>query len=146
MTNAESPGAAAYKGRSVRCLNFLFHERIEFLSSSPGVFLWLFYQEKYYFFYLILRMKKLERKLEENKIKEEKEARDLEAMVQHVEQNLQLMTVSAAIPISYSIQSRGATTQTTSLPVIPASLPASHAHPLFSFRNGLLRQKIMLRN
>lgn len=50
MTNAESPGAAAYKGRSVRCLNFLFHERIEFLSSSPGVFLWLFYQEKYYFF------------------------------------------------------------------------------------------------
>lgn len=91
-------------------------------------------------------MKKLERKLEENKIKEEKEAQDLEAMVQHVEQNLQLMTVSAAIPISYSIQSRGATTQTTSLPVIPVSLPASHAHPLFSFRNGLLRQKIMLRN
>lgn len=40
-------------------------------------------------------MKKLERKLEENKIKEEKEARDLEAMVQHVEQNLQLMTKRA---------------------------------------------------
>lgn len=51
-------------------------------------------------FYLILRLRKLERKLEENKIKEEKEAQDLEAMVQHVEQNLQLMTVSAAIPIS----------------------------------------------
>ncbi|XP_072209151.1 endosome-associated-trafficking regulator 1 [Excalfactoria chinensis] len=40
-------------------------------------------------------MKKLERKLEENKIKEEKEAQDLEAMVQHVEQNLQLMTKRA---------------------------------------------------
>lgn len=39
-------------------------------------------------------MRKLEKKLEENKIKEEKEAQDLEAMVQHVEQNLQLMTVS----------------------------------------------------
>lgn len=42
-------------------------------------------------------MRKLERKLEENKIKEEKEAQDLEAMVQHVEQNLQLMTVSVGI-------------------------------------------------
>lgn len=42
-------------------------------------------------------MRKLERKLEENKIKEEKEAQDLEAMVQHVEQNLQLMTVSAGV-------------------------------------------------
>ncbi|XP_068011986.1 endosome-associated-trafficking regulator 1 [Melanerpes formicivorus] len=41
------------------------------------------------------KMKKLERKLEENKIKEEKEAQDLEAMVQHVEQNLQLMTKRA---------------------------------------------------
>ncbi|KAM6336879.1 endosome-associated-trafficking regulator 1 isoform 2-T2 [Alca torda] len=41
------------------------------------------------------RMRKLERKLEENKIKEEKEAQDLEAMVQHVEQNLQLMTKRA---------------------------------------------------
>ncbi|KAH1179214.1 hypothetical protein KIL84_021797 [Mauremys mutica] len=41
------------------------------------------------------RVKKLEKKLEENKIKEEKEARDLEAMVQHVEQNLQLMTKRA---------------------------------------------------
>lgn len=40
-------------------------------------------------------MRKLEKKLEENKIKEEREAQDLEAMVQHVEQNLQLMTVSA---------------------------------------------------
>ncbi|XP_021269508.1 serologically defined colon cancer antigen 3 [Numida meleagris] len=40
-------------------------------------------------------MRKLERKLEENKIKEEKEAQDLEAMVQHVEQNLQLMTKRA---------------------------------------------------
>lgn len=39
-------------------------------------------------------MRKLEKKLEENKIKEEKEAQDLEAMVQHVEQNLQLMTVN----------------------------------------------------
>ncbi|XP_032056274.1 endosome-associated-trafficking regulator 1 [Aythya fuligula] len=39
------------------------------------------------------KMRKLERKLEENKIKEEKETQDLEAMVQHVEQNLQLMTV-----------------------------------------------------
>lgn len=39
-------------------------------------------------------MRKLEKKLQENKIKEEKEAQDLEAMVQHVEQNLQLMTVS----------------------------------------------------
>uniref|UniRef100_A0A663EW12 Endosome-associated-trafficking regulator 1 n=1 Tax=Aquila chrysaetos chrysaetos TaxID=223781 RepID=A0A663EW12_AQUCH len=39
------------------------------------------------------KMRKLEKKLEENKIKEEKEAQDLEAMVQHVEQNLQLMTV-----------------------------------------------------
>lgn len=42
-------------------------------------------------------MRKLERKLEENKIKEEKETQDLEAMVQHVEQNLQLMTVSGGI-------------------------------------------------
>ncbi|XP_065504760.1 endosome-associated-trafficking regulator 1 [Caloenas nicobarica] len=41
------------------------------------------------------KMRKLEKKLEENKIKEEKEARDLEAMVQHVEQNLQLMTKRA---------------------------------------------------
>ncbi|XP_064027287.1 endosome-associated-trafficking regulator 1 [Pogoniulus pusillus] len=41
------------------------------------------------------KMKKLEKKLEENKIKEEKEAQDLEAMVQHVEQNLQLMTKRA---------------------------------------------------
>ncbi|KAM6372353.1 endosome-associated-trafficking regulator 1 isoform 2-T2 [Pluvialis apricaria] len=41
------------------------------------------------------RMRKLEKKLEENKIKEEKEAQDLEAMVQHVEQNLQLMTKRA---------------------------------------------------
>ncbi|XP_031457717.1 endosome-associated-trafficking regulator 1 [Phasianus colchicus] len=40
-------------------------------------------------------LRKLERKLEENKIKEEKEAQDLEAMVQHVEQNLQLMTKRA---------------------------------------------------
>ena len=42
-------------------------------------------------------MRKLEKKLEENKIKEEKEAQDLEAMVQHVEQNLQLMTVSVGV-------------------------------------------------
>ncbi|NXY92319.1 SDCG3 protein, partial [Alcedo cyanopectus] len=42
------------------------------------------------------RMRKLERKLEENKLKEEKETQDLEAMVQHVEQNLQLMTKRAA--------------------------------------------------
>ncbi|CAM5109676.1 unnamed protein product [Natator depressus] len=41
------------------------------------------------------KIKKLEKKLEENKIKEQKEARDLEAMVQHVEQNLQLMTKRA---------------------------------------------------
>ncbi|CAM5163844.1 unnamed protein product [Eretmochelys imbricata] len=41
------------------------------------------------------KVKKLEKKLEENKIKEQKEARDLEAMVQHVEQNLQLMTKRA---------------------------------------------------
>ncbi|XP_054249223.1 endosome-associated-trafficking regulator 1 [Indicator indicator] len=41
------------------------------------------------------KMKKLQKKLEENKIKEEKEAQDLEAMVQHVEQNLQLMTKRA---------------------------------------------------
>ncbi|KAM9117011.1 LOW QUALITY PROTEIN: endosome-associated-trafficking regulator 1 [Pangshura tecta] len=41
------------------------------------------------------RVKKLEKKLEENKIKEQKEAWDLEAMVQHVEQNLQLMTKRA---------------------------------------------------
>ncbi|XP_068770849.1 endosome-associated-trafficking regulator 1 [Struthio camelus] len=41
------------------------------------------------------KVRKLERKLEENKIKEEKEAQDLEAMVQHVEQNLQLMTKRA---------------------------------------------------
>ncbi|XP_053940167.1 endosome-associated-trafficking regulator 1 isoform X2 [Cuculus canorus] len=39
------------------------------------------------------KLRQLEKKLEENKIKEEKEAQDLEAMVQHVEQNLQLMTV-----------------------------------------------------
>lgn len=45
-------------------------------------------------------MRKLEKKLEENKIKEEKEAQDLEAMVQHVEQNLQLMTVSVGIAIA----------------------------------------------
>ncbi|XP_074871180.1 endosome-associated-trafficking regulator 1 [Carettochelys insculpta] len=41
------------------------------------------------------KVRKLERKLEENKIKEQKEAWDLEAMVQHVEQNLQLMTKRA---------------------------------------------------
>ncbi|XP_021399443.2 endosome-associated-trafficking regulator 1 [Lonchura striata] len=42
------------------------------------------------------KMRKLEKKLEENKLKDEKEAQDLEAMVQHVEQNLQLMTKRAA--------------------------------------------------
>jgi len=47
-------------------------------------------------------MRKLEKKLEENKIKEEKEAQDLEAMVQHVEQNLQLMTVSVGVVHSWS--------------------------------------------
>ncbi|XP_024062436.2 endosome-associated-trafficking regulator 1 isoform X1 [Terrapene carolina triunguis] len=41
------------------------------------------------------KVKTLEKKLEENKIKEQKEAQDLEAMVQHVEQNLQLMTKRA---------------------------------------------------
>ncbi|KAM6243507.1 endosome-associated-trafficking regulator 1 isoform 2-T2 [Porphyrio hochstetteri] len=41
------------------------------------------------------KMRKLKKKLEENKLKEEKEAQDLEAMVQHVEQNLQLMTKRA---------------------------------------------------
>ncbi|XP_010074817.1 PREDICTED: serologically defined colon cancer antigen 3 homolog, partial [Pterocles gutturalis] len=41
------------------------------------------------------KIRKLEKKLEENKIKEEKEAQDLEAMVQHVEQNLRLMTKRA---------------------------------------------------
>ncbi|TFK08467.1 peroxisomal carnitine O-octanoyltransferase [Platysternon megacephalum] len=41
------------------------------------------------------KVKTLEKKLEENKIKEQKEAWDLEAMVQHVEQNLQLMTKRA---------------------------------------------------
>ncbi|XP_069729483.1 endosome-associated-trafficking regulator 1 isoform X1 [Phaenicophaeus curvirostris] len=41
------------------------------------------------------KLRKLEKKLEENKVKEEKEAQDLEAMVQHVEQNLQLMTKRA---------------------------------------------------
>ncbi|NWR78216.1 SDCG3 protein, partial [Centropus unirufus] len=41
------------------------------------------------------KLRKLERTLKENKIKEEKEAQDLEAMVQHVEQNLQLMTKRA---------------------------------------------------
>ncbi|XP_008945953.1 PREDICTED: serologically defined colon cancer antigen 3 homolog, partial [Merops nubicus] len=41
------------------------------------------------------KVRKLEQKLEESKIKEEKEALDLEAMVQHVEQNLQLMTKRA---------------------------------------------------
>ncbi|XP_065551984.1 endosome-associated-trafficking regulator 1 isoform X2 [Lathamus discolor] len=41
------------------------------------------------------KVRKLEKRLEENKIKEEKEAQDLEAMVQHVEQNLQLMTKRA---------------------------------------------------
>ncbi|XP_038230196.1 endosome-associated-trafficking regulator 1 [Dermochelys coriacea] len=41
------------------------------------------------------KVKKLEKKLDENKIKEQKEAQDLEAMVQHVEQNLQLMTKRA---------------------------------------------------
>uniref|UniRef100_A0A8C3HDN6 Endosome-associated-trafficking regulator 1 n=1 Tax=Chrysemys picta bellii TaxID=8478 RepID=A0A8C3HDN6_CHRPI len=41
------------------------------------------------------KVKTLEKKLEENKIKEQKEARDLEAMVQHVEENLQLMTKRA---------------------------------------------------
>ncbi|KAH0615451.1 hypothetical protein JD844_004698 [Phrynosoma platyrhinos] len=41
------------------------------------------------------RLKQLERTLEENKRKEAKEARDLEAMVQQVEENLQLMTKRA---------------------------------------------------
>ncbi|XP_067398291.1 endosome-associated-trafficking regulator 1 [Emydura macquarii macquarii] len=41
------------------------------------------------------KVRKLERKLEENKIKEQEEAQDLEAMVQHVEKNLQLMTKRA---------------------------------------------------
>lgn len=43
------------------------------------------------------RVRKLERKLEENKIKEQEEAQDLEAMVQHVEKNLQLMTVNISL-------------------------------------------------
>ncbi|NWY69617.1 SDCG3 protein, partial [Erithacus rubecula] len=42
------------------------------------------------------KMRKTTQKLVLNKIKEEKEAQDLEAMVQHVEQNLQLMTKRAA--------------------------------------------------
>ncbi|XP_063000502.1 endosome-associated-trafficking regulator 1 [Elgaria multicarinata webbii] len=41
------------------------------------------------------RVKQLERTLEESKQKEAKEARDLEAMVQQVEENLQLMTKRA---------------------------------------------------
>uniref|UniRef100_A0A8D0HQ99 Endosome-associated-trafficking regulator 1 n=1 Tax=Sphenodon punctatus TaxID=8508 RepID=A0A8D0HQ99_SPHPU len=41
------------------------------------------------------RVKQLERKLEEKKIKEQREARDLESMVQHVEESLQLMTARA---------------------------------------------------
>lgn len=49
-------------------------------------------------------MRKLEKKLEENKIKEEKEAQDLEAMVQHVEQNLQLMTVSVGFRLRSDVR------------------------------------------
>nr|XP_056716722.1 endosome-associated-trafficking regulator 1 [Euleptes europaea] len=41
------------------------------------------------------RVKELERTLEDHKLKEAKEARDLEAMVQQVEENLQLMTKRA---------------------------------------------------
>ncbi|XP_054853649.1 endosome-associated-trafficking regulator 1 isoform X2 [Eublepharis macularius] len=41
------------------------------------------------------RVKELERMLENHKLKEAKEARDLEAMVQQVEENLQLMTKRA---------------------------------------------------
>ncbi|NXF18874.1 SDCG3 protein, partial [Rhodinocichla rosea] len=52
------------------------------------------------------KMRKLEKKLEENKIKEEKEARDLEAMVQHVEQNLQLMTVSVGFRLSSAVRKK----------------------------------------
>ncbi|NXX69469.1 SDCG3 protein, partial [Spizella passerina] len=52
------------------------------------------------------KMRKLEKKLEENKIKEEKEAQDLEAMVQHVEQNLQLMTVSVGFRLSSDVRKK----------------------------------------
>ncbi|XP_014381961.2 serologically defined colon cancer antigen 3 [Alligator sinensis] len=48
------------------------------------------------------KVRKLEKKLEENKIKEQKEAQDLEAMVQHVEQNLQLMTKRAVKAEKYA--------------------------------------------
>uniref|UniRef100_A0A8D0LC87 Endosome-associated-trafficking regulator 1 n=1 Tax=Sphenodon punctatus TaxID=8508 RepID=A0A8D0LC87_SPHPU len=43
----------------------------------------------------LILVKQLERKLEEKKIKEQREARDLESMVQHVEESLQLMTARA---------------------------------------------------
>lgn len=45
-------------------------------------------------FLLSTRIRHLERTLEKSKRKEEKEARELEAMVLQVEENLQLMTVS----------------------------------------------------
>ncbi|XP_019396477.1 PREDICTED: serologically defined colon cancer antigen 3 [Crocodylus porosus] len=48
------------------------------------------------------KVRKLEKKLEENKIKEQKEAQDLDAMVQHVEQNLQLMTKRAVKAEKYA--------------------------------------------
>lgn len=55
--------------------------------------------ECFYYVPSSTRVRKLEKKLEENKIKEQKEAQDLEAMVQHVEQNLQLMTVNVSLCI-----------------------------------------------
>ncbi|XP_042336453.1 endosome-associated-trafficking regulator 1 [Sceloporus undulatus] len=50
------------------------------------------------------RLKQLERTLEENKRKEAKETRDLEAMVQQVEENLQLMTKRAVKAESSAIK------------------------------------------
>uniref|UniRef100_A0A8C5RTK7 Endosome-associated-trafficking regulator 1 n=1 Tax=Laticauda laticaudata TaxID=8630 RepID=A0A8C5RTK7_LATLA len=50
-------------------------------------------------FLLSTRIRHLERTLEKSKWKEEKEARELEAMVQQVEENLQLMTVGSQLLI-----------------------------------------------
>lgn len=52
------------------------------------------------FFLSHARVKQLERTLEESKQKEARETQDLEAMVQQVEENLQLMTVSFCLPAS----------------------------------------------
>ncbi|OXB76344.1 UNVERIFIED_CONTAM: hypothetical protein H355_006755 [Colinus virginianus] len=97
-------------------------------------------------------MRKLERKLEENKLKEEKEAQDLEAMVQHVEQNLQLMTKRALKAESNvaKLKQENALLQVQSSVILQASheLPPAQRCVLWAaFTSGLcVPPKVRLKN